>query len=635
MKTLQRSKLLVWISTIIAIYHIIIAGQFLTRLGVFIPTQVQLAISLSSALIIIFLLFRANKKDTNKIPVYDYILIGMVLISLGYVIFSYEKILQYSQFGFLDTTGVILALCLCLPLLEAVRRKTGWIFPILILTLVSITLFQQYLPGILYGQGYALDRLLYSAYVGSSGIFGLPLKVAASILIIFLIFGALLERAGAGKWFMDIALALTGWSRGGPAKASVVSSALFGSISGSPSGNVATTGVFTIPLMKNIGYSPKFAGAVEATASTGGQFLPPVMGAIAFVMAEWIGIPYYQIAIAALVPALLYFLIVFVSVHLQAYKEGIPALPRNKLPKFWKSFTEGWFYLVPILSLVYFLIVKGYTPEMAGIYSLPFLIGCSFLAKDRKYWLLPKNIMLSFESAVKSWVLVAGITAAVGIMVGALELSGVGIKFSQFIIDVSGGNLILTLILVGFASLLLGMGLDSIPAYITLATLIAPALIQLGIPEISAHLFIIYWGLSSFITPPVCIAVYVACGLSGSKVWETGGEAIKLGIAAYLIPFAFIFSPGLLLEGTIPEISLAITTATAGSILLACSIRGYALKNMNAIERIFAAIAGLLLIGPGIYYAMFGSLIALGVIGWQWFNKVKYSSEPLNSDMPS
>ncbi|WP_017727778.1 TRAP transporter permease [Halalkalibacterium ligniniphilum] len=633
---MQRSTLLLWISTIIGIYHIIIAGQFLPRFGFFIPTQIQLAISLSCALLIIFILFRASKKNNNdRIPFYDYLLIGMVLVSLGYVIFFYEKILQYSQFGFLDTTGIILALFISIPLLEAVRRKTGWVFPILILTLVSITIFQKYLPGILYGQGYSIDRLLYSAYVGSSGIFGLPLNVAASILIIFLIFGALLERAGAGKWFMDIALALTGWSKGGPAKASVVSSALFGSISGSPSGNVATTGIITIPLMKKIGYTPKFAAAVEATSSTGGQFLPPVMGAIAFVMAEWIGVPYSQIAIAALIPALLYFLIVFVSVHLQAYKEGIPSLPKKQLPNFWKSFTEGWFYLVPIIALIYFLIIQEYSPAMSGIYSLPFLIGCSFLAKDRKYWLLPKNIMLSFQTAVKSWVLVAAITAAVGIMVGALELSGVGIKFSQFIIDVSGGNLILTLVLVGLGSLILGMGLDSIPAYITLATLIAPALIQLGIPDLSAHLFIIYWGLASFITPPVCIAVFVACGLSGSKVWETGGEAIRLGIAAYLIPFAFIFSPGLLLQGTVTEITLATITAVTGAVLLACSIRGYALKSMNILERIFIGIAGVLLIGPSTLFAVIGFGIGVTVLLWQWFNKVKYSSEQLNSDLPS
>ncbi|WP_245796431.1 TRAP transporter permease [Domibacillus antri] len=631
---LLRSKLVLWISTIIGLYHIIIAGQFLPQIGLFIPTQVHLAISLTCALIIIFILFRATKKESSKIPFYDYLLIGCSIVSLGYVIFFYDRVLQYSQFGFLDGTGVLLAILLCIPLLEAVRRKTGWVFPILILSLVSITIFQKYLPGILYGEGYDLDRLLYSAFVGSSGIFGLPLKVATSILIVFLIFGALLERAGAGKWFMDVALSLTGWSKGGPAKAAVLSSALFGSISGSPSGNVATTGVFTIPLMKKVGYTPKFAGAVEATASTGGQFLPPVMGAIAFVMAEWIGVPYAQIAIAALVPALLYFLIIFVSVHLQAYKEGIPALPRNELPDFWKVFTAGWYYLIPIIALVYFLIVKGFTPEISGIYSLPFLIGCSFLSKDRENWLLPKNIMLSFETAVKGWVLIAVVTGAVGIMVGALELSGVGIKFSQFILDVSGGNLLVTLLLVGLASLILGMGLDSIPAYITLATLIVPALIQMGIPDISAHLFVVYWGLSSFITPPVCIAVYVACGLSGSKVWETGGEAVRLGIAAYLIPFAFIFSPGLLLKGSVSDITIAVITAIAGSILLACSIRGYFIKNMNTVERVVTGIAGLLLIGPGVLYPLIGFILGIAVLLWQRFTKVKSNAE-LPSELPN
>ena len=622
----RRVSVFGWIAAVIVIYHIVIVGNLAAMAGYFMPSQVHGAISLACALTIIFLMVPARGAHgvsregggTSRRPtLFDIALIACALISLGYVVFFHQNVLDYSMFGFLDGTGIVLAALLCLPLIEAVRRTTGVILPILVTTLVLGTVFQNVLPGVLYGRGYELDRLLYAAYVGESGIFGLPLNVATNIVIIFVLFGAVMEVSGAGKWFLRLALALTGWSRGGPAKAAVVSSAMFGSISGSPSSNVATTGTFTIPLMKQIGYRPAFAGAVEAVASTGGQILPPVMGAIAFVMAEWIQIPYAQIAVAAFIPASLYFLIVFVSVHLQAYRDGVEPMKRADLPKLGAVFAEGWFYFIPIGALIYFLIVKAYPPGMAGVLTLPFAIGASFLSRDRADWLLPSNFARACERAVRGWVTVAAITGFVGIMIGAVELSGVGIKISTFILDLSGGNLILTLILVGLASFILGMGLDSIPVYVTLATLMAPALIQLGVSDMAAHLFVVYWGLASFFTPPLCIAVFVAMSISGSKLWETGGEAVRLGIAAFIIPFAFVLSPGLLLMGSTGQIVWAIATALVGSILLACAIRGYAFTRLNAIQRILAGAGGLLLIGPGIYPPLIGSALAIaGVVPW-------------------
>ena len=321
-----------------------------------------------------------------------------------------------------------------------------------------LTVFQNVLPGLLYGRGYDISRLLYSAYVGESGIFGLPLRVAAHIIIIFVTFGALMEQSGAGRWFLRLALAATGRSYGGPAKAAVVASAMFGSISGSPSANVATIGVFTIPLMKQIGYKPAFAGAVEAVSSTGGQILPPVMGAIAFVMAEWIRVPYTTIAAAAAVPAALYFIIVFVSVHLQARRSGIQPMRREDLPKLGEAFREGWYYLIPIAALIYFLLIRAYPPEMAGVLSFPFVIGASFLSSDRNDWLLPKKLMTACSRAVRGWITIAAVTAFVGIMIGAIELSGIGVKISTAIVDLAGGNLIFVLVLVGLASFVMGMG---------------------------------------------------------------------------------------------------------------------------------------------------------------------------------
>ena len=621
---MNRSKILLSITSITAIYHFLVVGQLPTWFGVFVPHEVHLAISISSALILIYMLLPASGQkhgeDTEaegrfrKVPWYDWLLLASGLTGAGFVIFFHESILDYGEYGFLDTKGVILAGMLAVPVLEAVRRTTGWALPIIIVLFVLMTIFQKFLPGLLYGRGFPLDRLLYGTYVGNAGIFGLPLGIAANIVIVFLIFGALMDRAGASRWFMDMALALTGWSRGGPAKAAVVASAMFGSISGSPSGNSATTGIFTIPMMIKIGYTPAFAAAVEAVASTGGIILPPVMGAIAFIMAEWLEISYATVVISAAAPAALYFLIVFVSVHLQAHRDGIKALPREELPKFWPSFVRGWYYLIPMSALVYFLIVKSLPPGMSGIYTCGFVVAVSFLSKNRDHWLTPANIMRAFDEGTRRWITVASITAAVGIMIGALELSGVGIKVSRFIVDLAGGDLTLTLLLVGIVSLIVGMGLDATPAYITLATLMAPALIRLGVPDIAAHLFVIYWGLASFYTPPTCIAVYVTSGIANSKVWATGWEAMRLGIAAFLIPFAFVFNPGLLMQGSLADIVMAVVTALIGASLLAAGIRGYAFGLLNILQRLMLIGGGLLLIAPGITLPLIGlgvSVVAL------------------------
>ena len=366
-------------------------------------------------------------------------------------------------------------------------------------------------------------------------------------------------------------------------------------------------------MMKTIGYSPAFAAAVEAVASTGGIILPSVMGAIAFLMAEWIEVPYSSIVIAAAVPASLYFMIVFVSVHLQARKDGIQALPRAELPQFWLVFSRGWYYLIPFAALIYFLVIKSYPPGMAGIYTCGFVLITSFFSRDRSYWLTPNRIFEAFDDAVRRWLAVAAITASVGIMIDALELSGVGIKISRFIVDLAGGNLTLTLLFVGIVSLIVGMGLDATPAYITLATLMAPALIRLGVSDIAAHLYVIYWGLASFYTPPTCIAVFVTSSIAKSKVWETGWEAVRVGIAAFLIPFAFVYNEGLLLQGSLEQIILAVATALVGAVLLAASVRGYLFRILNSFQRIGIFVSGLLFIGPGITLPLVG-LAIVGVV---------------------
>jgi TRAP transporter 4TM/12TM fusion protein len=620
--------MLTWITAAVAIYHIAVLSEIPAFLGFFMPGEIHLGISVASALILIFTLRRAGAAHDaanddvaagqSCVAWYDYVLMLMTLIGVGYIIVFFDPYRDYGMYGELDTPGIIVALCLAIPLIEGVRRTTGWALPIIILTFVAMTIFQRFLPGLLHGKGYPLERLLYSAYVGESGIFGLPLNVAANIVIVFLIFGAVMQAAGAGQWFINIALSLTGWSRGGPAKAAILSSALFGSISGSPSSNAATTGVFTIPMMVKVGYRPAFAGAVEAVASTGGMILPPVMGSIAFVMAEWIEVTYADVVIAALIPALLYFLVVFVSVHFQARRSNISAMQRSELPPFWSSLLSGWYFALPIAALIWFLIVKKYPPGMAALYSALVAIATSFLSRDRRNWITPARFLKTLEEGVRRWVIVAAITGSVGIMIGALELSGIGIKISSFIIDLAGGNLYLALILVGFASLIVGMGLDAIPAYITLATLMAPALIDLGVSDMAAHLFVIYWGLASFYTPPMCIVIYVVIGISRSPVWATGWEAVRIGIAAFLVPFAFCINPGLLMRGDLAHIAFAATTAFIGAILVAAGVQGFLIQRLSAVARILVLAAGIMFILPGVKLALAALVLTVFACGFDY-----------------
>ena len=624
------------LSTLIILYHYFVVGNILAIFGIFISSQIHSAISLCSAGLIIFLSGKSISGKENysgddtpqsgwsitTVPVIDYFVMAALVLGCGYVIVFNENLDLYAMYGYMDTKGIILASLLTIAVLEAVRRSAGLTLVIVILFFVLITIFQQYLPGVLYGAGATIDRLLYAAYAGEAGIFGQPLQIATSIILVYLMFGAVMQVIGAGQWSIDLALAITGKSKGGAAKGAAVASALFGSISGSPSSNVATTGVFTIPLMKSIGYKPAFAGAVESVASTGGQILPPVMGAIAFVMADWIGVDYVDVVVAAVLPAILYYLVLFSSVHFQAYKDDVRLIPDSEVVAIKPLLLRGIHYVIPIGALLYFLFGKKYPPEIAGIYATVVAIASSYLSRDRKHWMTLGKFFTACHNTIGRWIGIVAITASVGLMIGSLEFSGVGIKLSTFAVNLSDGNLIIALILVGIASLFIGMGLDAIPAYLTLATLLAPALVMMGVSEIAAHLFVIYWGLASFFTPPMCIAVYVALTISGAKLWETGWEAVKLGIAAFIIPFAFVLDEGLLMRGSTGDIALTFTTAAIGSIALAAAIRGYALNALGVISRILLGIAAILLITPG------ESLPGLGIVfivltGSKIYNKIK------------
>lgn len=597
-----------FLAGIAGIYMIVVVSGLPTVAGVFVPAPVHRAISLAFALILLYLHAHGGSETEGKarrLRLRDVVWLLPGLVSAAYVALFYEsRVVDYSMYGYLDALGMALAIALALSLLEAVRRTTDLWLPLIIVGLLLLPLVQPWLPGILHGPAFTLDRLTYAFWVGTNGIFGLPLHVGATILIVFLIFGRFMQAAGAGEWFMDVAMALTGSSRGGPAKAAVVSSALCGTISGSPTANVATTGVFTIPLMMKIGYRPAFAGAVEAAASTGGIIMPPVMGAVAFVMAEWLEVAYADVVRAALIPALLFYTVLFVSVHLQAGKSGLVAVPRSQLPRLWATLLSGWHHLPGFAALIYFLIIARQQPEIAGLYSLPVMVGFSFAGKDRERWLTPRRIWAALVGAVTDWVPIAAIMGAIGMMTGALDLSGLGIKFSDFMLELSGGNLVLTLVLVGVASIILGMGVDGVPAYVTLAILAAPALIKLGVTPMQAHLYVVYWGIAGFLMPPVAVPVFVACTIAGSDMWKTGIESLKVGAGAMLISIAFALNPALLLVGSAGQLAVGVVTALTGAVCVAAALQGYGYRLLNWVERTLVFVAGLLLLGPGLWTAV-------------------------------
>lgn len=592
-----------------ALYHLVIVSRIPTYFGFFFPTPRHRAVSLLFALVIVYLSYSVRGQKKLGISWFDALMLTLGVAGLGFVIVFYEKASDYEAYGFLDLTGMILAFGLAISILEALRRLTGWVLPSLIVIFLLAARFQNFLPGLLFGKGYSLDRLGYAIYVPGEGVLGVPLGVASTIVIVFLMFAALLQTAGVGEWFSRLALSLAGWTRGGPAKTAVLASAFFGTISGSPSANAATTGAFTIPLMKRTGYSPAFAGAVEAAASVGGQILPPVMGAIAFVMADFLGVPYIDVAKAAILPAVLYFMIVFMGVHFEAAKRNLQPIPRAELPSLLATLKDGWFFLLPIGVLIYLMLGEQFDPDMAGIFSLPVLIAVSFFSRDKERRLYPRAIYRGLVDAVNTWLLLAILTGAVGMLVAALGLSGLGIKFSRFLVDLSGGNLLAALAMVGIGSLILGMSMDSLPAYITVATLSAPALILMGVPDMAAHLFVVYWGLASHITPPVCITVYVTCGISGAGIWETGRDAVRLAIGKYVLPFSFALNPALLLRGPTDAIVMGVTSAFAGAVSVSAGTIGYGLRILRWHERALLIIGGILLILPGWRTLLIGLLL--------------------------
>ena len=556
--------------------------------------QMQGAVHLAFTLALVFLLYPATSKQskTSGIPFYDFILAALGVASALYLVFFFNDLV--TRAGLPTTTDLVMGFILIATLLEATRRISNPVLPCLAIIALLYCYFGRYMPQMLAHRGFSVARIVNHMYLGTEGIFGTPLEVSSTFVFMFILFGAVLEKTGLGKFIIDLSMALAGWSTGGPAKVAIVSSGLMGTVSGS---SVCTTGMFTIPLMKSVGYEPHFAGAVEAVASTGGQIMPPVMGAGAFIMAQFLGVPYIQVAVAAIVPALLYYFAVMVQVHFEACRLGLKGIPWSQLPPIWPLLKSKGFLLIPLIAIIYFLLA-GYTPLKAAFNGILVSFVLSWLNKETR--LTPVRIYEAFQAGARGAIGVACACATVGMVVGMGTLTGLALRIAGAIVTAAGGSKILTLIFTMCASIILGTGLPTTANFIVTSTMAAPALFQLGVPAMAAYMFVFYFGIAADLTPPVALAAYAGSGIAGSDPMKTGVTAFKLALAGFLVPYIYVYNPMLLFIDVVPMVMVqAICTALIGVFLLAMFSIGFFKAHLAWYMRILAFGGAIGLLIPG------------------------------------
>ncbi len=592
--------------------------QLYTSIFGVLTAQLQRSIHLGFALALIFLLFPARKKNlkVKKVAWYD-LLLAVIAVAVG----AYWPVMideLVNRVGRLTPTDFYIGIAAILLVLEATRRTVGLPITIIAALFMAYALFGPYMPGFLAHRGLDLESLVQTMFFTTEGILGTPLGVSSTFIFLFLLFGAFLVKTGVGQYFNDLAVAVAGKSTGGPAKVAIFSSALQGTISGSSVANVVTSGSFTIPMMKKLGYRKEFAGAVEAAASTGGQLMPPIMGAAAFLMVEFIGggITYWDIAKAATIPALLYFTGIWIMTHFEAKRIGLRGLSDEEMPNR-KEVLKKIYLLLPIL-IVIILMVSGMSIMRAALWSILSTIVVSAFSKETRIGF--RDAIDALVDGARTALGVAAATAAAGIIVGVVTKTGLGLKLANGLLDLSGGYLIPTLMLTMLAAIVLGMGSPTTANYVITSTIAAPAIILLGVPDLSAHLFVFYFGIIADITPPVALAAFAAAGVSGGEPLRTGVNSAKLAIAAFIIPYMFVLSPELLMiDTTWTELIWVVFTAISGMLAIGAGIIGYWLRKLYWWERVLGIIGGIMLIYPEgmtdiIGLGLFILLVALQVI---------------------
>lgn len=576
--------------------------------GTFVP-QLQRPLHLAFAAVIGFLCYPMFQKRDYKWA--DIILACVSFFAYGYVAMKYQEIsLRQTMVSPLSTLDLVVGAIIIVLLLELTRRAVGWVMSLIAVVFMLYALAGPYMPSLIAHRGYSIADLIDYQVFGLDGIYSIPLSISATYIVLFIILGTLMEFTGAGDVMMDVGKALAGGFRGGPAKVATVSSALFGTISGSAAANVYATGTFTIPMMKKIGYSPAFSGAVEAVASTGGQIMPPVMGAAAFLMAELLGMPYIQLCKAALIPALLYYISLFIVLDFEAARLGIKGIDKKDLPK-WKDILPRLYLLLPLVVLVVIL-MNGYTPFKSAFYAIVLTFVLSFFSKKTRLS-LSAMVDVMVISAQRT-VMIAAACGAAGIVIGVITLTGIGLSLSSVILSLSGGVKLFALLLVMLSTIIMGMGTPTTVAYIVVSTLSVPIMKDLGYAALPSHLFVFYFAVLSMITPPVALAAYAAADIAKESSMKIGFTAMRIGAIVFTIPFIFLLDPPLLMQGSFSMIAFRFIMTVISAVAFAGGATGWYGRSINLIGRLILLVAFGLIISPEIITTFAG--VALLVVMW-------------------
>lgn len=582
--------------------------------------HLQRAIHLAFGFLLIFLLYPARKSwsRTSMNPL-DVLFAIVGAASALYIVVNYQELVLRA--GMNNETDFVVGVVGTLMVFEAARRVVGWPMITVAFVFIAYAFFGPYIPGIMAHRGVQVQELFDHLFFTTEGIFGTPMGVSSTFIYLFILFGSYLEATGLGKFFIDLANAIAGWAAGGPAKVAVLSSGLMGTVSGSSVGNVAGTGAFTIPMMKKLGYRPAFAGAVEAAASTGGQLMPPVMGAAAFLMAEFVGVPYFDVVKAAVIPALLYYIGVWLGVHYEAKKYGLKGTPREELPKFGPLFMEKGHLALPLAVIVY-LLVSGYTPMRAALAAIVLSIVCACLRKSTRIGV--KEIVQGLIDGSKGVLGVLIACATAGIIIGVVTKTGVGLKVATALLDLSGGQLLPAMFFTMVTSLILGMGVPTTANYVITSTIAAPALVQMNVPVLAAHMFAFYFGIVADVTPPVALAAYAGAGIAGANPMRCGVIAAKLAIAAFIVPYIFVLAPELLMINATPlTITYSALTAIVGMWGVSMAMIGFCQNVLNSLQRVLFMAGGICMIIPGHITDVVGIVCLIAAFMWQRTNKIK------------
>ena len=585
--------------------------QVASRLGISVYKEQFLLACLGLSGAIVFLTTRYDRKKNATPPLYDW---ALALTTLGltcYIAWDYEWFLLNAAYK--PPLMLVLGSVIILLVMEGLRRVSGWVLFSIVIAFIVYALVAHLVPAPLTGTRTKLDELAIYLAFDTNALIGIPLGVATTVVVIFIFMGQLLFNAGGGEFVTDIAMASMGRRRGGAAKISVLASGLFGTISGSAISNATTVGVVTIPLMKRSGYSAVDAGAIEANASTGGQFMPPVMGAAAFLMAEFLEIPYAEVAIAAIIPAVLYYFAIFVQVDLVAARDRIRFLA-DDLPRARDVLRAGWHFIVPFAILIYALYALEADAEVAAMYAAIAIVVFSAMRQYKGHRMDLRNLAASFWDAGIATTELVMIVAAAGFVIGILNKSGGGFALTLALVKLGGGNLYALLLMAAIICIVLGMGMPTTGVYVLLAALVAPSLIEAGVAKLSAHMFILYFGMMSMITPPIALAAFAAASIARSDPMKTGFVAMRMGWVAYVIPFLFVLSPTLIMAGPPWQIALNAATATVGVYIASVAMVGFFTRPLGALTRILLGIGGLAAVFPDTAIGLTGIVDSAGIL---------------------